>query len=177
MGGGLLCVGLCLAGAFGYTADTRLVGASAGVFGLVVGVAVIAPSLRVRVLFPPVEMSMRQMALVLLGLAVLMILTNLNDNAGGEAGHLGGLMVGYLLMRRPALLNWAGGRRPEVEIVVPRTSAKYGAILRPGAGPVTPGMAEVDRVLDKISKQGFQALTAAERAVLEEASRQPRDSP
>jgi membrane associated rhomboid family serine protease len=177
VGGGLLCVGLCLLGAFGYHADTHLVGASAGIFGLVVGVAVLAPALQVRLLFPPIELSMRQMALALLGLAVLMILTNLNQNAGGEAGHLGGLIVGYLLMRRPALLNWAGGRRrAEVEIIAPRTSAKHGAILRPVAG-ADPAADEVDRILDKISAHGLQSLTAAERAVLDERSRHSRPFP
>ncbi len=171
MGGGLLCVALCLSGVFAYSWDTSLVGASAGLFGLIVGVAVIAPALRVRLLFPPIELSMRQLAVGLLCLAVLMIFTNLNSNAGGEAGHLGGLLVGYFLMRRPQLLQWAAARRPDVEISAPSKSDRYGAILRPAADP-----AEVDRILEKISRHGIQSLTGAERATLEGHSRRQRDS-
>jgi membrane associated rhomboid family serine protease len=146
---------------------TPLVGASAGLYGILVGVAVIAPDLRVMLVFPPIELSMRQLALAVLAIAVLAVLTGVGGNAGGEAGHLGGAIVGYLLIQRPHWLAWAARRRPEVEIIRPR------AFGGPGRdAPTDAGLAEeVDRILEKISAHGMHSLTPGERATLEKVSR------
>lgn len=135
----------------------RLVGASAGIYGLLIGTAVIAPHARVHLLFPPVEMSMRTFALGLMGFAVLMILFNWNSNAGGEAGHLGGAILGYFLMRWPWLLGRgvAGGRPRGVNPPPLRQRRPPLADLEEAE--------EVDRILDKISREGLHSLTAAER--------------
>jgi membrane associated rhomboid family serine protease len=77
-----------------------MVGASAGIYGIFIGVAVIAPNLRVMLLFPPIELSIRQLAIGLLVISVGAILLSLGGNEGGEAGHLGGAILGYFLMRR-----------------------------------------------------------------------------
>ena len=50
------------------SAQTGLIGASAGIYGILMGVAVIAPNLRVALIFPPIEMSMRQMAMLILAI-------------------------------------------------------------------------------------------------------------
>ena len=76
---------------------TSMVGASAGIYGVLVAVAFLYPHLRIRLIFPPVEMTMRTFALVVLGLAVLTITVN-GHNAGGEAGHLGGIILSALIM-------------------------------------------------------------------------------
>ena len=86
-------------------AYTQLVGASAGVFGALVGAAVLSPHSTVRLLFPPVTLRMRTLALIFVGLAVLTIWDR-GANAGGEAAHLGGAVVGYVLIRNQRALNW-----------------------------------------------------------------------
>jgi len=144
-----------------------LVGASAGIYGVLVGVAVIAPDLRVMLYFPPIEMSMRQLAMVVLAIAAATVVLDLG-NAGGEAGHLGGAILGFLLMRQPRLLAWAGGRGSGVEIIRPKAFGMHTeAKLRPRTDIDLNTQAEVDRILDKISQQGFQSLTDSERAVLQ----------
>ncbi|RYD25073.1 MAG: rhomboid family intramembrane serine protease, partial [Verrucomicrobiaceae bacterium] len=55
-------------------AGTPLVGASAGIYGILIGVAFIAPDIRVALLFPPIELSMRQLALALLSFSAAIIL-------------------------------------------------------------------------------------------------------
>ena len=50
-------------------AYVALIGASAGLFGVLVAAAMIAPLARVQLLFPPIEMTMRQMAWLYLGIA------------------------------------------------------------------------------------------------------------
>jgi len=154
--------------------DIPLVGASAGLFGILVGVAVIAPEMRVMLVLPPVEMTMRQLALLVLGIAVVAVLTGFGGNAGGEAGHLGGAILGYLLMRRPEWLGWAAGREPDVEIIPPPAFNRRGAV-KPRLEVDARTSSEVDRILDKISEHGMHSLTPAERATLDRVSqtRQP----
>jgi len=144
-----------------------LVGASAGFYGILVGVAVCAPNLRVSLLFPPVELSMRQLAIGILGISVVMIALPFGINQGGEAGHLGGAIFGFLLMRFP---QWLGGTG-EVEIIRPRAfSKRHEPKIRPRSEVLKSESDELDRILDKISAKGFQSLTEAERATLQKVS-------
>ncbi len=78
-----------------------MIGASAAVYGVMVSVAFMFPHVRITLLFPPVSMTMRTFALVIIGIiigkAAVSVLLNLN-NAGGEAGHLGGIIMGAIIM-------------------------------------------------------------------------------
>ncbi|HQY89256.1 MAG TPA: rhomboid family intramembrane serine protease [Tepidisphaeraceae bacterium] len=93
------------AGALLSGSQTPLIGASAGVFGVLVAAAVIAPRVMVQLIFPPIPMQLRTLALGLLALATITVFTN-GHNAGGEAAHLGGAAMGFLLIRQPRLLDW-----------------------------------------------------------------------
>ncbi len=87
---------------------TPLVGASAGLFGVLIASAVIAPNAEVLLLFPPVPVKLRHLAIFFVLLAVYTVIFfghQSGQNAGGEAAHLGGAAMGYLLIRRPYLLN------------------------------------------------------------------------
>lgn len=166
IGGGVLYTVLVFAGVL---TDRGIVGASAGLYGMLVGIAVIAPNLRVRLLFPPIELSMRRMAMLVLGIAVVVVITNIGGNDGGEAGHLGGAMFGYLLMKFPWLLNWCGRRDRDVEIIRPKAfSRKSEPKLRPRVDLRKDS--EIDLILDKISRDGFASLTDEEREKLHKAS-------
>ena len=74
-----------------------MIGASAAVYGVMVSVAYMFPNERISLLFPPVTMTLRTFALVVIGIAAVHVLLNLN-NAGGEAGHLGGIILGAIVM-------------------------------------------------------------------------------
>jgi membrane associated rhomboid family serine protease len=82
-----------------------MVGASAGIFGLLVAVLNIAPRMVVRYVFPPMVMRLRTLALIFIGLAILTILSR-GENAGGEAAHLGGALGGWILITNVGWLNW-----------------------------------------------------------------------
>jgi rhomboid family protein len=81
-----------------------LVGASAGIFGVLVAAAMVAPNATIMLLFPPIPMSLKTFAWVLIGIAVFTVFTS-GHNAGGEAAHLGGAAMGGALMSNPRVLN------------------------------------------------------------------------
>lgn len=85
------------------TDHNTLVGSSAGIFGLAVAGAVIDPHYPIRLMWPPVTLTLRTMVLAYLGIAVVMVWTH-GANAGGEAAHLGGAAAGFLLVRNPSWL-------------------------------------------------------------------------
>jgi membrane associated rhomboid family serine protease len=86
-----------------------MVGASAGIFGVLFAAAQVAPNTRVMLMFPPIPMRLRTLAWILIGIAVLTIVNSARrggggGNAGGEAAHLGGAALGALLIRYPQAL-------------------------------------------------------------------------
>lgn len=84
-----------------------MVGASAAIYGVLVAVAFMYPHMRIRLIFPPIAMTMRTFALLVLGLAVLTVVLN-GDNAGGEAGHMGGIILAAIIM---SIWKWRYLRR------------------------------------------------------------------
>jgi len=83
------------------------IGASGGVFGLLLAYAMYFPRNRVMLLFPPVPMSARTFVVVYAGIELLLGVTNTQSGVAHFA-HLGGMIGGYLLLR-----FWRGGmRRP-----------------------------------------------------------------
>ena len=181
---------LCgVAGALGYAAlvsisdayrDVGVVGASGGIFGILVVAAMIAPDMRVQLLFPPVTLTMRLMAILMLGWGLLVVVTG-GRNAGGEAGHLGGALAGFLLWKVPVLrgllanLSRPGGRGPGKRLAFPiritKSEKRYEKKLRPKSSVSGAEAGEVDRILDKINEHGLQSLTAEERELLARAGR------
>jgi membrane associated rhomboid family serine protease len=151
-------------------ARTRLVGASAGVFGVLVAGAVLAPQQRVFLLLPPISMSIRTMALVMLAIAVFSVL--FGHNAGGEASHLGGAAVGFLLIRRPRLLAWAD-RLPTDPWQ--RLHARRQALAAQHRRDKDQALdAEVDRILAKVKERGMHHLTSGEKRTLQRATERHR---
>lgn len=150
----------------------RLVGASAGIFGILVGVAVIAPTGVVRLLFPPIAMKMRTFALVFLGIDAFIVLTN-GGNAGGSAGHLGGALAGFLFLKIEPVRRWLAGLGSGVKRVPGKAARRRRRLepkLRPSSAVVDEDPSEVDRILDKINREGLQSLTDQEREVLKRSA-------
>lgn len=74
-----------------------MVGASASIYGVMIAAAFLFPHAKISLLFPPVTMSLRTLVIVVIAIATLTIQFN-GNNAGGEAGHLGGIIMGIILM-------------------------------------------------------------------------------
>jgi membrane associated rhomboid family serine protease len=90
-------------------ASVHLVGASAGIFGVLIAGAMIAPD-TTALIYGIIPMRLKTMAWLLLAIAVYTVFTN-GNNAGGQAAHLGGAAAGFALIQYPAILKVFDFRR------------------------------------------------------------------
>jgi len=144
-----------------------LVGASGAVFGILAAGAVVAPNMKVLLMFIfPVKL--RTLCVAFLAIGALSVIVG-GRNAGGEAAHLGGAGLGFLLIMKPGWLNWADGwSTPDVRGAV-ASRKREKAAKREAATE-----AEVDRILAKVRDHGLQSLTNKEKKTLAEATERQR---
>lgn len=119
LAGAVSFIVLAMAHVFETDVVTPLVGASAGIFGLLVAAAMIAPDVELFYYFVPV--TIRMMAILGMLLALYSVVALNPMNAGGEAAHLGGGVLGFLLMKNQHWLNpFAPPRREVATVGAPR---------------------------------------------------------
>ena len=159
--------------------DAPVVGASAGAYGLVAAFAVLHWTERFTLLFYFIPVTLRgktllwgTLALALIGLA--------DRNSGvANAAHLGGILTGFFYMRQIVQGRWPRWQFP-VRRREPRELAAAVKGRNKFRSSATDGSRkdlstdeflknEVDPILEKISAQGIQSLTARERQILETA--------
>jgi hypothetical protein len=183
--GGLLQVGLAIA--FPVTFGAAIVGASAGIFGLVAAFATRAPDQPITMLiflFLPVTFKARVFLLIEGCIALAGVLGPLLPNPmfGGNianGAHLGGMLTGIVWIRwgvwqRPSFNFWSPfWRRRQPKRALARTASKRPSrIIGRKAEDLPPAefiSREVDPILEKISAQGIHSLTEGERKILEAA--------
>jgi membrane associated rhomboid family serine protease len=138
---------------------TPLVGASAGVFGVIMACAYIAPKAIVQLLFPPIPIPLWLMAYGYVALAAWNLLRG-GNNAGGDAAHMGGAVAGFFFIRNAHLLrdffDVLGNSRGKPSAGIP--------------GTIDVDAAEVDRILGKVARDGLASLSESERRTLRRAS-------
>ncbi len=144
---------------------TPLVGASAGIFGVLMAAAYISPRSIVHV-FGLVPLQTRTAVYAFVGLAALMLLRG-SSNAGGEAAHLGGAVSGYFFIRRQYLLR-------DFFDIFGRAGSKQST--PPTQTTLSPtATAEVDRVLAKVQAEGLASLSDGEKETLRRATAASND--
>lgn len=172
--------GLTIPGVLDVNIWTPLIGASAGVFGVLMAAAKFRKHDTI-LLFLVLPMKVWVGAYLLLGASLLNLLYG-GFNQGGEAAHVGGALAGMYLARKPERLDdffddfsrliggskkkggkkGRGGARD-------RSSRKKGRGGR-GEAPLTKKEeAKLDAILGKVGTQGMGALTADEVKFLESA--------
>jgi len=163
-------------------ARVPVVGASAGLYGLIAAYAGLFPHQRLTLLLffvLPITLTARALLIASVALAVSGLLLATDNVAHGA--HLGGMLAGFILIRwggnlRVTLSNWRPlqARQRKRELV-------RAAVVRGRPWRTTPTETEVelpaeefiskevDPILDKISAHGIQSLTERERRILETA--------
>ena|SRR5688572_2091434 len=148
-----------------------VVGASAGVMGLVVAYAVLFPERDFYfwfVLIKPKYLVMFFGALALYGVFV-------PYGRMAHAAHLGGMLAGFAYLRWGSLAERLFVRRrvrPRPRELIKVHLPKSGPWHKGEPEDIPPGefiSREVDPILDKISAHGIQSLTPRERKILEAA--------
>ncbi len=155
----------------GVGAYVPMLGASGAIYGILLAFALFFPD-AVILIFMVIPMKAKY-AVLLFGLIEL-----LSVPKGGEVAHLahlGGMLAGFLFiygtipaMRRTgsgldAFVRRARARMKGFRTVPPR---------KPGNGKdPDPDQAEIDRILDKISRHGLQSLDEREQEILRRAGR------
>ena len=152
------------------------------VLGVLVATAVKYPDEEILI-FLILPVKVRVIAIVLLFVSVFTLLDG-GPNAGGEAAHLGGILLGFLLTVRPRLLDWAGseyggaggfgGAKRDaggIEGMKTRIADFQRERKRKAAAAHAD---EVDRILAKVSASGIQSLSEKEKRTLAEDTKQKR---
>ncbi|GAC1367903.1 MAG: rhomboid family intramembrane serine protease [Hymenobacter sp.] len=173
--------------AFQPAVGSPMVGASAAVTAIIVAGATLLPDYTfMLILVGPVKIKWIAAVVVLISLAGVN-----GGNPGGEIAHLGGALLGFVFIkqlqagrdlgrpvqavgnwfsnlatRRPAMRVSSTTRRPE-----PVAAASASAGKKP-TGPGQPLQDEIDTILDKISRSGYESLSKEEKQKLFRASQQ-----
>lgn len=148
------------------TIGTPLIGASAGVFGVIVASVKVRPRDTIDLILIP-QVPIAVVAYGYVGLAMLNLLRG-GSNAGGDAAHIGGAIAGFYFIRNIHLL------RGFLDFGLVSNQPRGGAHPRPGAaGSNTKLQKKVDAVLDKVNREGMHSLTAREKKILERSARKP----
>ncbi len=154
--------GLRLPGVLHVDLYTPLIGASAGVFGVLLAAAFVAGD-EIMLIFGIIPTRVSTGAYIMAGIALANLLLA-GRNAGGDAAHVGGALAGWFFIRRPHLLrNFFDFLGPERARPMPSLGQ------RPARGKPTPDpdRARIDALLDKVHQQGLHSLSDAEKAFLE----------
>jgi membrane associated rhomboid family serine protease len=142
-----------------------LVGASAAVMAVMVATATLLPDYTFNlILIGPVRLKW-----LVLFFIVLDFLGIAGLNAGGEISHLGGALTGFLYIKQLQKGNdWIGNianlfkPKPKLKVVSNNTSKKPYDL---------PRQEEIDLILDKISRSGYENLSKQEKEILFRASK------
>jgi hypothetical protein len=151
-------------------------GASASVLGILVAAATHAPDYRVQ-LFLLGSLKLKHIALILIALDVISIQ---KENPGGHIAHLGGAFWGFLTIQ---LMKFFPGRKGNSEFSLfqvfrrlfkkqkPSFRVHQGQRGRPLKDEEYNAMKakkqqEIDKILDKISKKGYDSLSREEKDLL-----------
>jgi len=147
---------LQLSGAPGWGAP--ILGASGAVLGVTIAMATLEPTR--RVIFIIVPMTLRTLAILVVGKDVLGLLMDMSQSTGGIAYivHLGGALTGFLAIRTG--LVW---KDP-----IQKVTARIGAHK---ANQEIGTRKKLDSLLEKINREGIASLSSAEKKFLKRASK------
>ena len=148
--------------------QSLMLGASAGVFSVVVSSATLIPNYTFHLLFiGPIRI--KYIALFYVASSFFDITGN---NSGGEIAHLGGALIGYLYIKQ--LQNGNNMGDPIIKILnffhKPKTNKSKNDYSYQNINKEI-SQDDIDKILDKISESGYSSLSKSEKEKLFNASK------
>ncbi|PWS30868.1 rhomboid family protein [Pedobacter paludis] len=147
----------------GSLTDATIIGASAAVMAIITASATLVPNYTIM-LFLFGEVKIKWIAIVYF---VLDFISIGSGNEGGNFSHIGGAILGFVFIKSLQNGNdWSKifEQKPKLRVVKNEQPVKK---------PTFKGVSqqEIDAILDKISKSGYDTLTATEKEKLFKASK------
>ena len=176
LAGGLFYIAIC--NLFPYYAASlpalELLGASGAVYAVMTAAATLLPDHAFNLLL----IGRVRIVYIALFYIVLSFIDITGPNSGGKLAHLGGALLGYLYIRQLKAGNdwgkpitYLGNLFSNMFAAKPAVKVSYKNTQRPsGTAPTVPNQAEIDSILDKISKSGYESLSRDEKQKLFKAS-------
>lgn len=153
------------------------VGASGAVYGILLAFGLSYPEERLFIIPIPIPIKAKYFVI---GYAVIELVSGLSSSNDGVAhfAHLGGMVIGFLLILYwtkqnsmsggylEKLKNWfQNKRKPKMKVHYGEKEADYQYNARKKED-----QEEIDRILDKVRKSGYESLTVDEKKKLFESS-------
>jgi membrane associated rhomboid family serine protease len=146
--------------------NSSLVGASAGISAIFIGIATYMPNYQIKIRFIGF-VKFWHLAVIWLSFDILGLI---GANAGGSFSHLGGSLFGFLYVNQATnkKINLFGMftaffKRKEKPLQTVHKSAKRKQNTTKTSAP---NQEQIDSILDKISKSGYDTLTKTEKEFL-----------
>ena len=139
--------------------NVPLIGASGAIFALLLAYGILFPNRIITLLLffvLPVRLRARQMVIIFIALQLLLLLVI--GRGGGVAyfAHLGGALVGFIYLKWPVL--WKRMKRSPSGDIQPDTRERF--------------QDDLNRILDKLAREGWGGLSDREKEVLHDAKNQ-----
>ncbi len=157
------------------TQESLLVGASAGVMAVVIGVASHIPQYSLRFRF----IGNIKLLYIAVALVVLDVVQIPAGNAGGHLAHLGGSLLGFLMTtyfsQGKIFIGWFEGlftknkKKPLKTVYKNKKQSKQTSYQSKESK--SEQQIRIDSILDKISKSGYDTLTKEEKDYLFKAGK------
>ena len=173
MGAVLFAVAFNVFPVFRTVSGATIIGSSAAVMAIVVATATLVPNYSIGLLlFGEVKLKYLAVAYVVLDL-----IGSTSANAGGSFAHLGGAIFGFTYIKMlQGGTDWSSvfKKKPKLRVVKnDQRSARHEDIQR---SPLRKNetyvdQREIDAILDKISKTGYDKLSREEKEILFKASK------
>ncbi len=165
-----------------FSANARLVGASGAVRALFIFLCAYMPNQEVR--FFTFNIKLWHIGIAIIVLDVFGVIAGINNpvygNAGGNLAHLGGALLGYFYAKQllkgtdigkgfersmDAVFNLFKGVNKSPLKTVHKNKSKVGGYAKADFNQFN-NQKKIDIILDKISKSGYDSLTAEEKEFL-----------
>lgn len=143
--------------------NATLIGASAAVMAIFSAIATLVPNYSVRLLLFG-DVRLKYLLLVYVLIDVVGVAPR-SMNIGGNLAHLGGALFGFIYIKslqRGTDLSSFLIKKPKLKVIKNEKPKQKSAAVN---------QVEIDAILDKISKSGYENLTAKEKQTLFDASK------